>query len=121
MASVADAGASCHVTNNDDQIKNLTTSNNDKIIVGDKRKCEVTKKGDLCISFKKGESCITLHEVQFIKEIGKNIMSIGVLLTKRNWELVGKNNHVTEKSKWKTMNRLDYQYSLLLLKSSSSH
>ena len=77
---LADTGASCHVTYNEDNLTNLVESNNDRVIVGDKRKCQVTKKGDLLLTCNDGKDCIKLKEMRVVNEIGKNIISIGLLL-----------------------------------------
>ena len=59
---------------------NAVKGGNDKVIVGDQRQCEVEKKGTLHLETIKHETCITLNDVRVVKEIGKNIISIGKLL-----------------------------------------
>ena len=77
---LADTGASCHVTNNDDYFKNTKKGGNDRIIVGDQRKCEVQSKGDVILMIKDSNQRTLLTNVRIVPEIGKNIISIGTLL-----------------------------------------
>ena len=77
---LADTGASCHVTNNDNCLYNYRKCENDSIIVGDRRKCEVTSIGDLQLIAKDMNESLILHNVRIAKDIGKNIISIGSLL-----------------------------------------
>ena len=77
---LADTGASCHVTNYDGGMINESESKNDKIVVGDQRRCEVTKRGDLNLETRTGKECVTLESVRVVNEIGKNIISISKLL-----------------------------------------
>ena len=155
---LGDTGASCHVTYDENKIMRLMDTKQDKVIVGDQRKCEVTKKGEL-LSITEDENCLLLKDVRVVNEIGKHILSIGALLDdggklkggkndmivdykgillkfrknhkdglyyiklkrvkededgkcynvvgNQHWELVGKDNKAVDKSKWKTMNRME--------------
>ena len=40
---LADTGASCHVTNNDKDMVRMTTNEGDKVMFGDKSKCNIEK------------------------------------------------------------------------------
>ena len=77
---LGDTGASCHVTSNDHNMMNLMEGDNDRIIVGDKRKCDVQGKGDLMLRSKQNKYLIELKNVRVVPSIGKNIISIGALL-----------------------------------------
>ena len=56
---LADTGASCHVTSSDGGMMNEVKGGNDKVIVGDQRKCKVDKKGTLHLETIDTETCIT--------------------------------------------------------------
>ena len=99
---LADTGASCHVTFNAAKIVNIKKTDNDTIIVGDKRKCNVTRKGDLMLSFKNGENCIKLKDVRVVDQIGKNIISIGTLLNDGG-KMLGTDDALTVKYKGVTL------------------
>ena len=88
---LGDTGASCHVTFRDKDLFNEVAGTNDKIIVGDQRKCAVIKKGDLTLMHMDEGTGITLGDVCVVQEIGKNIMSIGTLL-KDGGQLKGNDN-----------------------------
>ena len=77
---LADTGASCHVTYNDDKLHNVMSNGRDKVIVGDQRPCEVSKKGNLTLISEENDKLLKLLNVRIVKAIGKNIMSIGTLL-----------------------------------------
>ena len=72
-------GASCHVTNDETKITKLSNSTSDRVIVGDQQKCKVVKKGELLTATMDGSSLL-LKTVRVVNKIGKNIISIGVLL-----------------------------------------
>ena len=76
---LADTGASCHVTNHDTLLIDEESDGGDKIIVGDKRRCSVDKKGTIILTAK-DDSNVILTNVRVVKEIGKQIISIGTLL-----------------------------------------
>ena len=153
---LGDTGASCHVTNDELRITKLVETANDKVIVGDKRKCSVTKKDNLVTTTNDG-NCLELNGLRVVPDIGKNIVSIGILLDEggkvhgdekqlivenqgsiltfrrntrdglyyiqlkrvlacyddecynvdldRDWNMIGKNNKIVDKSKWKEVNR----------------
>ena len=77
---LGDTGASCHVTNNSEFLSNSTECKNDKVIVGDKRKCETTSKGDLGLLINDDDDRILLKEIRIVPDIGKNIVGIGSIL-----------------------------------------
>ena len=77
---LGDTGALCHVTHNDKLIMNKKDGGNDRIIVGDKRKCEVESKGNLGLISKDNGNYLDLQNIRVVHDIGKNIISIGLLL-----------------------------------------
>ena len=77
---LGDTGASCHVTHTDNNLFNTVKGTNDKIVVGDQRKCIVMKKGDLVLRQTEEGLGLPLEDVRVVHEIGKNILSIGTLL-----------------------------------------
>ena len=90
---LADNGASCHVTNNDICFTNIENGGNDRVIVGDKRRCEVVCKGNLALQSKDNENVLALMNIRMVSAIGKNIISIGALL-KEGGTLEGSNEHL---------------------------
>lgn len=90
---LADTGASCHVSYSDEGLINGVMGCNDRVVVGDGRKCKVTQKGDLNLMNHENHDCITLTGVRIVKEMGKNIMSIGRLL-KEGEKLMGSGNQM---------------------------
>ena len=84
---LGDSGASCHVSNHDKALVNVVMGSNDKVVVGDSRKCMVTKKGNLQL-ISKSDDIVELLNVRIVKEIEKNIISIGKLLND-GWNLEG--------------------------------
>ena len=74
---LADTGASCHVTYNDTVMYDKEEGRSDRIVVGDKQKCEVKMKGNLNSINDTIHECITLNNVRVTEQIGKNIISIG--------------------------------------------
>ena len=91
---LADTGASCHVTNNDDCLHNKRSTHKDAIIVGDQRKCRVTQKGMLKLRAKENDETIHLDNVRVVKTIGKNIISISAL-KKQGGTMYGNENRIT--------------------------
>ena len=91
---LADTGASCHVTNNDDCLHNKRSTHKDAIIVGDQRKCRVTQKGMLKLRAKENDETIHLDNVRVVKTIGKNIISISALM-KQGGTMYGNENRIT--------------------------
>ena len=87
---LGDSGASCHVTYDDSCLTNGVNGENDRVVVGDSRRCMVTKKGDLQMK-SMNDNCVGLANVRIVKEIEKNIISIGRLL-KDGWILKGSGN-----------------------------
>ena len=77
---LGDTGASCHVTSHATSMNNLKSNTSDVIIVGDKRKCAVKEKGNLEVLAEDNDNSINLSNVRVVEEIGKNIVSIGLLL-----------------------------------------
>ena len=84
---LGDTGASCHVSQSNNRIFNESSGKNDRVVVGDNRKCEVKMKGDLNLITKANEK-VHLNSVRIVEEIEKNIISIGKLL-KEGWTLQG--------------------------------
>lgn len=78
---LGDSGASCHVTMYSHLLYNTTTDNLTNVIVGDKRKCSVKARGDLDLVPEGHDQCIELKDVRVVEAIGKNIISLGKLLT----------------------------------------
>ena len=92
---LGDTGASCHVTNDERKIMKLVPSANDRVIVGDQRKCEVTKKGQL-LTLTEDENCLLLMDVRVVSEMGKNILSVGALLDDGGKLKGGKNEMIVD-------------------------
>ena len=88
---LADTSASCHVTNNSIRMTNRTNAEGDRVVVGDKRKSKVEMKGDLNLLTKTLKDHVALKNIRVVKEIGKNIISIGKLLCDGG-ELSGSDN-----------------------------
>ena len=90
---LADTGASCHVTSNKELMTNVDDTNKDNIIMGDQRKCKVAQKGSLTFMTTDIKQYLTLNDIRVVKEIGKNIISIGLLL-KQGGRLEGDETHM---------------------------
>ena len=77
---LGDTGASCHVTYDDNKMMSFQSCDKDKVLVADKRRCAVEKKGDLILKPINDQSEIILKGVRVVKKMGKHIISIGKLL-----------------------------------------
>ena len=91
---LADTGASCHVTSNSTLLQDERPGYNNKIIVGDRRKCDVRCKGNLHLIKKDETQSFTLQNIRIVPEIGKSIISISMLL-KEGGQLNGDNKRMT--------------------------
>ena len=77
---LVDTGASCHVTSSARYIQNADMNSNAIVVMGDKRKCAVTAKGTLTLKPFNGARSLHIHKVRVVETIGKNILSVGLLL-----------------------------------------
>ena len=64
---LADTGASCHVTYNDDKLHNVMSNGRDKVIVGDQRPCEVPKKGNLTLISEENDKLLKYSQCTLIR------------------------------------------------------
>jgi predicted transcriptional regulator with HTH domain len=93
---IAVTGATCHLTNRDDGMTNLTSSDKE-ICMGNKTKSMATKQGTLtgvALQANDTTSTVTLDEVSVVPELGFSLISITKAM-KNGCKLAGDKNGIT--------------------------